>query len=50
MIPERFKKMVNLNIEVFGHTVQVSYNFYWPEQKEPAWADLLVSPIEYCSD
>jgi len=47
MIPEQFKQNTSLEINVFGFPVQVNYSFYWPDKREKAQKDPLVSHIEY---
>lgn len=50
MIPEQFKQNVNLDIQVFGHDVQVNYNYYWLDKPRQDGKEPLISHMEFTSD
>ncbi len=48
-IPEHFKQNTELQIEVFGYPVQVTYRYYWLGKRPTDGKEPLVSHIEFRS-
>ena len=50
MIPEQFKQNTDLEIQVYGKDVQVSYRYYWLDKRPEPGTEPLIAHMEFRSE